>query len=159
MNFVSFNVNDRKAPKGLTCPDIKSRIDHRPTKESCPLCDSPRTLRIIQEKQAEGQESSAKSVETSAWNPTPKLVDRTADGITVTDESASGWLMGCKDGPMHNRSQTSVGRARERAIKMVELRGHGRRASYSSNSSADDPSSTSFDKRADIAPYWDPLAG
>ena len=53
-NFMSADVDDERAPKGLTCLTITAVPDHEPAVESCPLCESPHTLGIVQKKQTEG---------------------------------------------------------------------------------------------------------
>lgn len=58
-NFMSADVNDERAPKGLTCPTITAVPDHEPAVESCPLCANPYTLGIVQKKQIEGQSNVA----------------------------------------------------------------------------------------------------
>ncbi len=84
MDFISADVNDERAPKGLTCPTITAVPDDGPSVESCPLCDSPRTLRIILRKQADRQGISANSAETLMGKPAENSVNER----TATDEPA-----------------------------------------------------------------------
>ena len=65
-NFMSADVNDERAPKGLTCPTVTAVPDHELAVESCPLCENPYTLGLVQKKQTEGQGNVAKSAGTSA---------------------------------------------------------------------------------------------
>ena len=84
MDFISADVNDERAPKGLTCPTITAVPDDGPSVGSCPLCDSPRTLKIIQGKQADRQGISADSAETLMGEPAENSMNET----TATDGPA-----------------------------------------------------------------------
>ena len=79
MDFISADVNHERAPKGLTCPALAAIPNKELPVNSCLLCDSPRTLGIIQEKQAEGQGFSA---EKTTGKQTKDSMDETATNAT-----------------------------------------------------------------------------
>ena len=153
MDVMSADVNDERAPKGLTCPTVTAIPDEEIAVEGCPLCDSPRTLGNVQEKQAEGQIVFANPKGKSLGNPEHDPVDRTIDtghepafgrenglkrdqvrkraerlGTTATEGPASK-SEGSKDWLAQTQSQPLVIKAAERPS---ELRGHKRKDSDSS---------------------------
>lgn len=77
MDFMSADVNDERAPQGLTCPTITAVPEGEPSLESCPLCDSPSTLEIIRDKQAKSQSVSANAAGASAGEQPENSLDET----------------------------------------------------------------------------------
>lgn len=99
MDFISADVNDKRAPKGLTCPTITAIPNEELPVKSCPLCNSPRTLGIIQEKEAEGQGVSAG---TSTGKQAKDSVDETA--TNATDGPAGRRVNGPEDNQIGRRA-------------------------------------------------------
>lgn len=182
MDFMSADVNDERAPKGLTCPTITAVPDDGPSTESCPLCDSPRTLGIIHEKQAEEQGVSGNSAATSADKRTEKSVDGTmtdaVDGPadrrddgpgnnqiqrrvarpqrTPIDDPASRLTGKSNDWPSQIQSQTSATRSADRQTDLAENRGDRQTNDTSVASSGGSLSSMGFTMRSDSPHYMDP---
>lgn len=179
MDFMSIDVSDERAPKGLTCPTITAVPDDGPAVERCPLCDNPRTLAIIQEKQAEGQEVSTNSTGLSAVKPRENSVDEKttdlADGpagkekndsedneirrrakkpkITPTEEPASGLARGSEDWPIQTQSQTPAPSSADK--RLAGIRGHRRTDGISITNSGDYRSSRSIDMFSNSQHYLD----
>ena len=180
LSFMSADVDNQRAPKGLTCPDIIAYVQIKPAAEGCPLCENPHVLAAVHKQQAKGQ---CMSVGTSGWKPTQKPVCEMASTgsgsvlrkedplqrdqgrkqpglfqITRTNEPASRLVGGSKTKATQTKSQTSATRAPGTRTDLTEVRGHRQNASDSSTSSGGYPSSIDFNLCAGNPPYWDPLA-
>ena len=174
ISFMSADVDNQRAPRGLTCPDIIAFVQVEPAAEGCPLCESPYVLAAVHKQQAEGQRVLPKSAGTSEWKPMQKPVCETAStssGSTLTKENhleqdqvrkQPGLLHrlvgGLKTRATQTKSQTPATRAPGRQPEMAELRGHRHKISNSSTNSGGYPSSMDLDKQAESPAYWDPLA-
>ena len=183
ISFMSADVDNQRAPRGLTCPDIIAYVPVEPAAESCPLCESPYVLAAAHKKQAEGQRVPAKSAGTSDWKSMQKPVCGTASTgsgsvikkenhlekdqvrkqpelvqITPTDEAATRLVGLSLTRPTQTKSQTPATRAPDRRTDSVEFRGHRQNVSHSSTSSGGYPSSMDRDLCAGSPPRWDPLA-
>ena len=183
MSFMSTDVDNQRAPRGLTCPDIIAFVQVEPAAESCPLCESPHVLAVVRKMQAEGQCDLAKSKRPSEWKPMPKPVSETAStgngyvpgkenyleqdqvrnqaGLlqnTSTKEPAPGLVGLSFTRPTQTKSQTPATRVPDRRTDLAKFRGHRPNVSDSSNSSGVYPSSIDLDMQAGSPPYWDPLA-
>ena len=183
ISFMSADVDNQRAPRGLTCPDIIAYVPVEPAAEGCPLCESPHVLAAVHKKQAEGQRVPAKLAGTSDWQPMQKAVCGTASigsgsvlrkenhlekdqvrkqpesvQITPTDEAASRLVGLSLTRPTQTKSPTPPTRAPDRRTDFVEFRGHRQNVSDSSTSSGGYPSSMDRDLCAGSPPRWDPLA-
>lgn len=171
ISFMSADVDNQRAPRGLTCPDIRAFVQVEPVIDGCPLCESPHVLAAVHKKQAEGQRVLAKSAGTSDWKSMQKAVGGTAstgnDSVLrkenhlkkdPTDEAASRLLGSSLTRPTQTKSQTAATRAPDRRTDLVESRGHRHNVSDSSTSSGGYASSRDLDVCTGSPSYWDPLA-
>ena len=183
MSFISADVDNQRAPKGLTCPDIITFVQVEPAAEGCPLCERPHVLAAVHKKQAEGQRVLIKSGGTSEWKPMQRPVcETTSTGsssvlgkenhleqdqvrkqlgllqITRKDKPAPRLVGGSNTRATQTKSQTPATRAPERRTDLAKLRGHRQNVSDSSTSSGGYPSSVDLDMQAGSPPCWSPLA-
>ena len=183
ISFMSADVDNQRAPRGLTCPDIIAFVQVEPAAESCPLCESPHVLAAVHKKQAEGQRVPAKSAGTFDWKPMQKHVCGTASTgsgsvlvkenhlekdqvrkqpellqITPTAKPAPGLVGVSFTRPTQTESQTPVTRAADRRTDLAEFRRHRQNVSESSTTSSGYSSTMDVDMRTGSPPYWDPLA-
>lgn len=183
MDFVSVDVSDKRAPKGLTCPNITAVPKDERSIEGCPLCDSPRTLGIIQEKQAEGQGLSTNSTGISAVKPRESSMDRTttdsadrpagrerndSEGseirrraerpeTTTIEEPASTMAGGSEDWPtlIIESQKLAISSADRRRAKCPRIQGHKRSDCISINNLDDYRSSRGSDMFLNYSNFWD----
>ena len=182
ISFMSADVDNQRAPRGLTCPDIITFVQAEPAAEGCPLCQSPHVLAAVNKQQTKGQRVLAKSAGTYEWKPMQEPVRETASTesgsvprkenhfemdqvrkqpellqITGMDEPATRRKAKSNKRPMQAKPQTSANRAVDRYSDRAELLGHRHNVSASSTSSGGHVWSTDSDMRADSPPYWNPL--
>ena len=183
ISFMSADVDNQRAPKGLTCPDIIAYVQAEPAAEGCPLCESPQALAAVQTKKGGGQRILAKSTGTSEWKPMQKPVREMASTgcgpvvqkenhleqdqvrkqadlaqITQIDKPASRLLGVSFTRPTQTKSQTPAIKAPDSQTNLVGYRGHKPNVSDSSTSSGGYPSSMNLGMSAGSPPYWNPLA-
>ena len=183
ISFMSADVDNQRAPRGLTCPDIITFVPVDPAAESCPLCDSPDVLAALHKKKAGGQRVPAKSAGTSDWKPMQKDVCGTASTgsgsvlmkenhlekdqvrkqpellqITPIVKPAPRPVGVSFTRPTQTESQTPVTRASDGRTDLAGFREHRQKVSESSTSSSGYSSTMDLDMRAGSPPYWDPLA-
>lgn len=156
MDVMSADVNDERAPKGLTCPTVTAIPDEELAVEGCPLCDSPRTLGNVQEKQE--HDPGDRTIDTGhgpAFGRENGLerdqVRKRAERIGTTPRDGPVSISeGSKDWLAQMQSQPLVTKAAERRSGPGELRGHKRKDSDSQPVSGSIP---------DKPHYMDPWTG
>ena len=178
ISFMSADVDNQRAPRGLTCRDIIAFVQVEPAAEGCPLCESPHVLAVMNKRQAGGQSVLAKSAGTSEWKPMQKPICETASTgsgsvlrkenhleqdqvrkqqellqITPIGEPAPGLVGISFTRPTQTKSQTP-----DRRTDLAEFRGHKHNVSNSSTSSGGYRSSIDLDMQAGSPPSWGPLA-
>ena len=181
MNFVSADVNDERAPKGLTCPTITAVPDDDLAVESCPLCNNPRTLGILQAKQHEGQDVATNSVGMYAVKPAVTSMNESTNaadgpavwkekssehnqirrrterpGTTRSDESAPILGARSKDQPSQIQSQTVGTKSVDKQTGLVGSRGCRGNDRTSNTDAGTSSSSMGFKRDSNDPHYLDP---
>ena len=120
INFMSADVNDERAPKGLTCPTITAVPDIETAVEGCPLCDNGHTLAIVLEKLDKTKSISANSVEKSAGKLVQKVTDERAKADRKgTEQNEEGkWAERHKPTPMDEPKSILDGRSRDEPARI-----------------------------------------
>lgn len=132
MDFMSADINDERAPKGLTCPTITAIPEDEPSLESCPLCDSSCTLEIIQDRQAKGQSLSANAAGTSAG----KQAENSLDEATAADGPVGRRENSLEEYQVRRRAERPQGISRDEPTSTLETRSNDRPTSIQSQTPA-----------------------
>lgn len=160
MDLMSANVNDERAPKGLTCPTITAVPDVEPADESCPLCGNPFIPAMLQERRAQLKGLSANSTENVGVKADQKRVDEITDAADRPGLSGENSTETDTGRRRAERSETTpIDKAAPREGKTVQewsgdvvIRGQRRIDSNSTTSS----SSRGWNMRSDEPHYLDP---